>query len=283
MFQVIIIKTNKFDDFKQSLWNDKEKVKEFCSILDTNDLKSTLNSIFNPTFEKKTLDLNTVDVLFTRSHTYQLVYNCEQNLEENYIAGAINYKRKPLRGICVLVKVSLTEISKKIMYKEEPMNIDVDIEFIIQDLFYHYGYKISDKIEEFMFDNKYNVKDKSNTISTLSSFSSYEMNIFGIPFKIWYLEGAPNNSSLSYVKNIGNFLGKKVSEIYITSVVYPQCKCLSLDKKMTQQFIELITTYPDEGELKDISVAYNFVNKNNRSENVYIIFDDFFWKVTKEP
>jgi hypothetical protein len=55
------------------------------------------------------------------------------------------------------------------------------------------------------------------------------------------------------VRDIGYFLNKKVSEIYITCSIYAQCKCLSLDDKIVKQFIDLVTTFPDEGELKEIT------------------------------
>jgi hypothetical protein len=281
MFQVIVIKLNKYSDFNKSLWDEREKVKEFCSVVDSDNLQSTLNTIYNPEYKKEKLDLNTVDVLFTRDYTYQLVYSCEEEDKdiENYLGGAINYKRKPLSGTCVLVKIKIVEVSKKIVYKEASMTINEDIELIIQDMFFHIGFKISDKMEPIMFSNKYNIK---NSDVILDKLPSYELNIFGIPIRIWGVEGNPPTNALSYLKDISNFLGKKVSEIYITSAIYPNCKCLSLDKKITQQIIELITRYPDEGELKDICVAYNYASKAQRTENIYIVFDDFFWKVTKE-
>ena len=87
---------------------------------------------------------------------------------------------------------------------------------------------------------------------------------------------------LPALKDIGYFLNKKISEVYITCSIYPQCKCLSLDIKIVKQFIDLITTFPDEAELKEITIAYNFANKDQRADNVFITFDDFYWKVIKE-
>jgi hypothetical protein len=123
------------------------------------------------------------------------------------------------------------------------------------------------------------LQDKSFILETLPF---YEVNMFGIPFRIWYVEGSVSKDTLSYVKDIGLFLNKKVSEIYITSSIYPQCKCLSLDLTLVKQFIDLITNIPDEGELKEITIAYNYAMKNQRAENVYIIYDDFYWKVMKD-
>ena len=300
MFQVIEIKLNKFEDFNQSLWLEQDKIKEFCSITDTNNLQSTLNSIFNPDFKEK-LDLNTVDVLFTRDHTYQLVYSCEESVTEvNYLASVLNYKRKPIKGLCVLVKIKLTvNDQNKLEYEESPMTIDNDITILIKDLFYHTGFKISSKIEEIEYDNKYNfqlvkdaptglVKDAPTglvkdapTKEALDTLKSYDITLFGIPFKIWYVEGI-NPEPSPYLKDLSLFLNIKIKEAYVTSCVYPQCKTFSFDRTLLKKFIDLITTYPDEGELKDITVAYNYSSKNQSGENVYIVFDDFYWKVMKE-
>lgn len=279
MFQIIQINPNTFNDFKQTLWIDKENVKKYCSIIETNNLQESLNTIFNSDYSKEKLELNTVDVLFTREHTYQIVYSCEKEvIDENYIGSVINYKRKPLKGICVLVKIKIVDVNSKIVYKEAPMSID-DIELVLKDLFFHTGVKISTQLEEIEYDNKYNI---INSEFKLSELPFYEINMFGIPFRIWYIEGSVSKNTLSYTKDIGLFLNKKVSEIYITSSIYPQCKCLSLDLILVKQFIDLITNVPDEGELKEITVAYNFALKNQRAENVYIIYDDFYWKVMKD-
>jgi hypothetical protein len=283
MFQVIQINLNKFEDFKQSLWVEKDKVKEYCSVISTDNLQSTLNNVFNPDGAKEKLDLNTVDVLFTRDHTYQLVYSCEEEVTEiNYIASVINYKRKPMKGLCVLVKINLSiSDSNKLIYKEAQMTIDNDIEFIIKDLFYHTGFKITSSIEQIDYDNKYNITN-SICLDNNETIKFYDVKLFGIPFRIWYVEGPNPSNSSRYLKDIGLFLNKKIKEVYITSCVYPQCKCLSLDNKLVKQFVDLVSTFPDEGELKDIAVAYNFANKNDSSENVYIVFDDFYNKVMRE-
>lgn len=283
MFQVIQINLNKFEDFKQSLWVEKEKVKEYCSIISTDNLQTTLNNVFNPDGAKEKLDLNTVDVLFTRDHTYQLVYSCEEEVTEiNYIASVINYKRKPMKGLCVLVKIKLTISDKnKLLYKEAPMSNEEDIEFIIKDLFYHNGFKISSSIEQIEYDNKYNITN-GICLDNNETIKFYDVKLFGIPFRIWYVEGINPVNASQYLKDIGLFLNKKIKEVYITSCIYPQCKCLSLDNKLVKQFVNLVSTFPDEGELKDIEVAYNFATKNDSSENVYIVFDDFYNKVMRE-
>ena len=278
MFQVLVIKENVFDDFKQSLWQEKEKVKEFIEVVTTDNLQQSLNSVFNPEYSKEKMDLNTVDVLYTKEYTYQMVYDSESN-NENYVASVINYKRKPIKGTCVLVKIRITDNDNKLEYNESGMDINNDIDFIIKDLFYHTGFKITNTIEEIEFDNKYNILVDDNKMKELSN---YEINLFGIPFKIWYKESAIKDKSinvLSYVKDIGIFLNKNITEVYITCSVYPQCKCLSLNRDILKQFIDLVTTFPDEGELKEITIAYSFATKNNRSENVYILFSDFYWKV----
>jgi len=279
MFQVIQIKLNKFEDFKKSLWEEQDKIKEYCSITNTDNLQTTLNDIFNPDNTKEKLDLNTVDVLFTRDHTYQMVYSCEDEVTEvNYLASVINYKRKPIKGLCVLVKIGISISDKnKLIYKEDSMNVDKDMRIIIKDLFYHIGFKISSSIEQIEYDNKYILSSKDN----LSELKFYDINLFGIPFRIWYVEGV-NPTPSTFLKDIGLFLNKKVKEVYVTSCIYPQCKCLSLDLKLVKQFIDLVSTFPDEGELKDITNAYNFASKNNSGENVYIVFDDFYWKVMRE-
>ena len=277
MFQVITIKPNTFNDFKLSLWSERNKVKEYMNIVDTSNFQELLvDKILNPD-KKPSIDLNTLDVLYTRTHTYQLVYNCESE-EENYIGTVLNYKRKIVKGICVLVKISVNEIDSKLIYKESALSMD-DVDFILKDLFFHTGYKISDKIEEFTYDNKYNI---TNDVDHIFNLNSHELNLFGIPIKIWYKEDTEVKTKLSYVRDIGIFLNKKINEVYITSAIYPQCKTLSLDNNIVKQIIDLVTTYPDEGELKDISVAYNFGNKEQRTHNVYIMFDDFYWKVVKQ-
>ena len=278
MFQILVIKENVFDDFKQSLWQEKEKVKEFIKVVTTDNLQQSLNSVFNPDYSKEKMDLNTIDVLYTKEYTYQLVYESDTG-NQNYIASVINYKRKPIKGTCVLVKIKLTDNDNKLEYKEAEMDINNDIDFIIKDLFYHTGFKISNTIDEIEYDNKYNILVNDNIMKQLNS---YEINLFGIPFRIWYKESETKNKALnvlSYVKDIGIFLNKNITEVYITCSVYPQCKCMSLNRDILKQFIDLVTTFPDEGELKEITVAYSFATKNNRSENVYILFSDFYWKV----
>ena len=288
MFQVLVIKPNKFDDFKQSLWQEIDTVKTYITVTDSTDLKESLVKVYNPENNNKNLELNTVDVLFTRDYTYQLIYgliDSEENNQENYIGSVINYKRKPIKGTSVLVKIKLNEnsVSKKLEYKEAPMSME-DVAYIIKDLFYHRGFMINDKIHDFLYDNKNKFLLKDNLID-LNSLNSQEVNLFGIPFKIWYKEGISSNV-LSYVRDIGYFLNKKVSEIYITCSIYAQCKCLSLDEKIVHQFIDLVTTFPDEGELKEITIAYNFSinNKSNEksNENIFVIFNDFYWKVMRD-
>lgn len=283
MFQVIQINLNKFEDFKQSLWNEQEKIKEFCSSISTDNLQTTLNNIFNPGSIKEKLNLNTVDVLFTRDHTYQLVYSCEEEItEENYLASVMNYKRKPIKGICILVKVKLTISDKnKLLYKESPMTIDHDIILIIKDLFFHTGFKISSSIEQIEYDNKYVITDGITLIND-EKIKYHNVTLFGIPFRIWYVEGSYSNTASQFLKDVGLYLNKKIKEVYVTCSIYPQCKALSLDLVLVKQFIDLISTFPDEGELKDIEVAYNFASKNNSSENVYIVFSDFYNKVMRE-
>lgn len=278
MFQVLVIKQNVFDDFKQSLWQEKEKVKEYIEVITTDNLQQSLNLVFNPEYSKEKMDLNTIDVLYTKEYTYQMVYDSESD-NENYIASVINYKRKPIKGTCVLVKIRITDNDNKLEYKEANMDINHDIDFIIKDLFYHTGFKITNTIEEIEFDNKYNILVDDNKMKELTS---YEINLFGIPFRIWCKESATKDKSLnvlSYVRDIGIFLNKNITEVYITCSVYPQCKCMSLNRDILKQFIDLVTTFPDEGELKEITIAYSFATKNNRSENVYILFSDFYWKV----
>lgn len=161
------------------------------------------------------------------------------------------------------------------------MDINTDIDYIIKDLFYHTGYKINTSIEEIEYDNKYNIITDDNRMKDLNS---YEVNLFGVPFRIWYVEDKTKEKTnkLSFVRDIGFFLNKNISEVYITCTVYQQCKCMSLNKDMLKQFIDLITTYPDEAELREITIAYNFATKNHRSDNIYVMFSDFYWKVMKE-
>jgi hypothetical protein len=275
MFQVLVIKPNEFNNFTESLWKEKEKVKEYIYSVDSNNLNNTLSDIFNPDQKIDKLDLNTVDVLYTKESTYQLIYGIDDTTD-NYIASVINYKRKPIKGTCVLVKIKITDTNNKLEYKEQTMNINDDIDFIIKDLFFHTGFKINTEITEFEYDNKYNNLEDTN----MKELNTYEINLFGVPFKLWYKEGKSSNI-LSYVRDIGLFLNKNIIEVYITCSVYNQCKCLSLNKEIICQFIDLITTYPDEEELKEITIAYNYATKNTRSDNVYIMFSDFYWKVMK--
>jgi hypothetical protein len=278
MFQVLVIKQNVFGDFEKSLWQEKEKVKESIEVITTDNLQQSLNTVFNPDYSREKMDLNTVDVLYTKDHTYQMVYDSESD-NENYIASVINYKRKPIKGTCVLVKIRLTDNNNKLEYNEATMDINHDMDFIIKDLFYHIGFKLTNVIEEVEYDNKYNTNVEEHKMTELSNC---EINLFGIPFRIWYKESATKDKTLnvlSYVKDIGIFLNKNITEVYVTCTVYPQCKCMSLNRDILKQFIDLITTFPDEAELKEITVAYSFATKNNRSENVYILFSDFYWKV----
>lgn len=278
MFNILVIKPNAFGDFEKSLWQEKEKVKEYIEVISTDNLQQSLNSVFNSDYSREKMDLNTIDVLYTKDHTYQLVYDSESD-SENYIASVINYKRKPIKGTSVLVKIRITDVNNTLEYKEALMNINQDIDFIIKDLFYHTGFKITNTIEEVEYDNKYNTIIDGHKMIELNNC---EINLFGIPFRIWYKESVTKDKTLnvlSYVKDIGIFLNKNITEVYVTCTVYPQCKCMSLNRDLLKQFIDLITTFPDEAELKEITVAYSFATKNNRSENVYILFSDFYWKV----
>ena len=93
MFQVATLKENKFDDFKNSLLVEQDNALILIDFLKTDDLKKCMKDYFDPDNTKEQLDLNTVDILYTRTHTYQLIHGYEG--EENYIGSVFNYKRKP--------------------------------------------------------------------------------------------------------------------------------------------------------------------------------------------
>jgi len=105
MFQICVIKENAFDDFQKSLWVEKQKVTEVINFKETSDLNIALGEVFNPEFKNDKLNLNTFDVLYTRTHTYQLIVGYEGN--ENYIGSIFNYKRKTVVGTVVLVKIKI--------------------------------------------------------------------------------------------------------------------------------------------------------------------------------
>jgi len=148
---------------------------------------------------------------------------------------------------------------------------------ILSDMYCHKGYNINSevKLNEIMYDNKYNLlngDNKSEDILTIKNIK--EITIMGVPFKIWYEEGISTNPLL---KNIGLFIDKKISNVYITGIIYPEKKCLSFDDKLIKHFIDLVSSFPDEGELKNIEIEYSVNNKNVRSDNIFILFEDFYW------
>jgi hypothetical protein len=48
---------------------------------------------------------------------------------------------------------------------------------------------------------------------------------------------------------------------------------------MVKQFIDLISLYPDENEIKDLEKNYSIKNKDVRSDNIFILFEEFYWSV----
>lgn len=280
MFQVATFKENKFEDFQNSVWVDKDKATILIDFVETNNLQDLLHDYFaqetnaNNGKDDK-LELNTLDVLYTRTHTYQIIHGYEG--EDNYLASIFNYKRKSVKGKALIVKIKINEINdnRKLIYNEESITME-DINLIIKDMFFHRGYKVVDKIEEFYYDNKNNIENGVE----LKEYSVNEINIFGVPFRIQYKEGV-NTNKTTFLNDIGLYLNKKISEAYITCSIFPQCKCLSLDEKMVRNFIDLISLVPDAEEIKQMSIAYCMANKEVKTENIYISFDDFYYQIKK--
>jgi len=272
MFQVATLKENKFEDFKNSLLAEQENALILIDFIKTNDLKKCMKDYFDPDNKKEQMDLNTLDILYTRTHTYQLIHSYEG--EENYIASVFNYKRKPIKGKVLFGKVKIEDVDNCILYDQEDITME-DVGLILKDLFIHKGYKVTDKLEEFNYNNKMVIENNED----IQNLPYQDVKVFGIPFRIYYKEGV-NTGKTSFLNNIGLFLNKKISEAYIISVVYPQCKCLSLDEKMVRQFIDMICL-ADEEELKQYSIEYATANKNQRSDNIYIAFNDFYEKLKK--
>jgi hypothetical protein len=267
MFEVCIISENTFSQFEKSLWLEKENVLNLLTFKKISDLNTGLGDIFNPEFKLEKLNLNTVDVLYTRTHTYQLIYGYEGN--ENYVSSVLNYKRNKISGLTVIVKFKIFNNDKEIKYQEESISND-DFINILRDMYYHKGFHISSNIllNEIEYDNKESILLDFKDINQIT--------IMGIPFKIWYKEGNPTNPLL---KCVGYYLDKKISDVYITCAVYLQKKCLSLDDIMVKQFIDLISLYPDENEIKDLEKNYSIKNKDVRSDNIFILFEEFYWSV----
>jgi hypothetical protein len=151
---------------------------------------------------------------------------------------------------------------------------------ILRDMYYHQGFYISSdtKLNEIEYDNKYILTENNNNLTDIKDVES--ITIMGIPFKIWY-KSCEKNTKNNILINIGLYLNKSVSEVYITSIVYPQQKCLSFDKKLINQFIDIIGSVPDNSELREIEINYTSGNKNVRSENIFLLFDEFYWNVKK--
>ena len=115
MFEVCIISENTFSQFEKSLWLEKENVLNLLTFKKISDLNTGLGDIFNPEFKLEKLNLNTVDVLYTRTHTYQLIYGYEGN--ENYVSSVLNYKRNKISGLTVIVKFKIFNNDKEIKYR----------------------------------------------------------------------------------------------------------------------------------------------------------------------
>ena len=252
------------------MWIEKDNVLNLLTFKEISDLNTGLGDIFNPEFKSDKLNLNTLDILYTRTHTYQLIHGFEGN--ENYVSSVLNYKRNKINGLSVLVKIQLFNQGPEIQYQEESISKD-DFINILRDMYYHKGYHISSNLtfDQIEFDNKESMLLDNKDINQISIIM-----IMGIPFKIWYKEGDSNNPLL---KCVGYYLNKKISEMYITSVVYSQKKCLSLDNIIVKQFIDLISLFPDENEIKDLEVNYSMKNKDVRSDNIFILFEEFYWSI----
>ena len=153
MFEVCIISENTFSQFEKSLWLEKENVLNLLTFKKISDLNTGLGDIFNPEFKLEKLNLNTVDVLYTRTHTYQLIYGYEGN--ENYVSSVLNYKRNKISGLTVIVKFKIFNNDKEIKYQEESISND-DFINILRDMYYHKGFHISYNIllNDIEYDNK---------------------------------------------------------------------------------------------------------------------------------
>jgi hypothetical protein len=268
-----VIKENAFSDFEKSLWTEKQKVIDLITFKETTDLNVAIGEVFNPDFKNDKLNLNTYDVFYTRTNTYQLVVGYEGN--ENYIGSILNYKRKTVTGPVILIKIKIINEGEKLQYEDDNFTQD-DFMRILGDMYSHKGFHINSeiKLSEIMYDNKYNILNNDNNFALTSIKNTKDITIMGVPFKIWYEEGNSNNPLL---KNIGYFIDKNVSNVYITSIIYPEKKCVSFDDIFIKHFIDLISSFPDEGELKNIEIGYSLNNKEVRSENIFILFEDFYW------
>ena len=146
-------------------------------------------------------DLNTVDCLYTRTHIYQMIHEYE-NPDNNYIASIIGYKRKPINGNVLIVKNKITDVNNKITYSEDNIELH-EIENILKDLFYHKGVHIKDTFSEIYYDNRYNIIENNTLSNRLSSFEYRDINIFNIPFRIYYQETKDNQEQIStYLQDI---------------------------------------------------------------------------------
>jgi hypothetical protein len=74
-------------------------------------------------------------------------------------------------------------------------------------------------------------------------------------------------------------LNKNVSDVYITCKIYGEKKCLSLDDIIIRQFIDLISLFPDENDIKELENDYLLKNKDVRSDNIFILFEEFYWAI----
>jgi hypothetical protein len=268
MFQICVIKENAFNYFDKSLKESEEieKALKLLTFQETDDLNTTIGQIFNPGCKSDNYDGNTLDILYTRTHTYQLIYRYEG--EDNFLGSILIYNReKKVRGPAVLVKVKLFNNGPKVQYQEDNFTQD-DFTHILRDMYYHQGYHISSEIKL----NQIEYDNKENTLLDINDFVT--VTILGIPFKLWYKEGDSKNPLLM---NIGLYVDKKVSEVYITCVIYKEKKCLSFDDILIKQFIDLISLYPDEEEIKIIENNYLMKNKDVRSDNIFILFEEFYW------
>ena len=149
MYHIASINANKFEDFENSIWIDREKVFNFINLIETKDLQTTINNFFNPDSTKNNYDLNTVDCFYTRTHIYQIIYECGSEQSDNYVASILSYKRKPITGNILLVKNKVNNFDNKITYVEDDLTMD-DIKKIIYDLFYHRGCHIKNTITEIL-------------------------------------------------------------------------------------------------------------------------------------
>jgi hypothetical protein len=269
MFQICVIKENASNYFEKSL-KESEEINKALTLLtfkQIDDLNAGLGDIFNPDFKLDKLNLDPLDILYTRTHTYQLIHGYEG--VENYIGSILNYKRKQVRGPVVLVKIKLFNNGPEMKYQEDSLSQD-DFLHILRDMYYHQGYHISSdiKLNPIEYDNK------ESSIIDIQDFTV--LTIMGIPFKIWYKEGDSKNPLL---KSIGYFLNKNVSDVYITCKIYGEKKCLSLDDIIIRQFIDLISLFPDENDIKELENDYLLKNKDVRSDNIFILFEEFYWTI----